>query len=572
MGLMDPKKFEQMEPYMKAAEEQRVVGLDVISLGEFLTPEQMTKLSLAELKALLYSPQQLFFKGTGYTEGIRRFSGFVEHLNLINEGKMVPADTWLARSMKGLTETEAGAKYVAWETVDYARLTDLQKVTRNLLAPFCTWHMWITHTRLRKTGMLLDPRVPLKQKASGAKGLVYAAMPYFLATIWNWMMYPEIEDKMSPYRRSGFHVISGKKDPYTGDPYIWSLGLPLEVQMNMMGLKGMLGIPSRYFASKIAAIREGHPEHAKPLLRCIEEWYVEEFAEGKWLRGVTGLQGPLSNTVLGTFAGKDLKTRRPIVPSGVNNEQEAQKHYYRWLAQNWLPPLNAYMADVRTGDIPRDPGKLLPQDARGFLDNIGLRELHHTFGIYQEDVNRGILQHAARATREAEGIQNKRLNELERAYATYVIDQTPEKLADYDKVLTRILTEKNTTVDLDVIGRRFKSPSFLHRLTQMQYDAISPADRAEKGKAARRLRAAEIVHNMFKAKPTTAQYPYWKERFDKYHDDQDVTDLLWYFLSLEDGGMEEELAKRGEGRSSVDTGQHLIPYVEDLANAVPEGG
>jgi len=171
-------------------------------------------------------------RGSAYRESIPRLAKFLMDADRIDRGEKVVVKS---TSIEGLTDIEAMGKASRTFTVDYGAVAPMfRDEVRGWMFPFATFYL--------KNFSNYKHRVinhPLET-------FVKTAIPYGALMLWNYTMFPDVEERLSDWWKYLPHLNTGFKTE-DGKDIIIAFSTPVEMAAAMIGLDRL---PDRLFQLK----------------------------------------------------------------------------------------------------------------------------------------------------------------------------------------------------------------------------------------------------------------------------------------------------------------------------------
>jgi hypothetical protein len=278
------------------------------------------------------NPFKLIERFSQYRESIPRLAKFLKDAERIDRGEKVVVKS---TSIKGMTPIEAMGKASRTFTVDYGAVSPMFKHNiRGWMFPFATFYLKNFSNYKERT------RHHLVETATKA------GVPFGALMLWNYTMFPEVEDDLSEWWKYLPHLNTGYKTD-DGKDIIIAFSTPVEMAAAMIGLDKL---PDR--------------------LRQIEQGKItyEEAAKGQlwdtalgFPRTMIDLINPFAKALQGVASNKDPWSGRQIVPDALWGDR-AERWPQTWAGQKLMSEfilrtiVTPYAQYVRTSRL-QEPGE-----------------------------------------------------------------------------------------------------------------------------------------------------------------------------------------------------------------------
>jgi hypothetical protein len=243
-------------------------------------------------------------------------------------------------------------------TVDYDKLTPEGKlILRDIALPFFTFYIqnfgnWFKYVK-RKPGNF------------AAKFMI----PLLAMTLWNWLRFPDEEEKLPVYYRVAPHIITGFKDK-DGKMIIWSMQTPVEMAFRIVGLD--------VFPDLVRQVASGKKTVDKAALELAKSVVL-----GPW-ETAKDLLTPLFKAPIEAFGNKSWFNGRPIVPREAKGTPDEWKYKLKYIIGQWFAPVGNWSRNARDNSIQKNLGSYLRKGPVDIPRAVGIR--HVSLG--QEQISR----------------------------------------------------------------------------------------------------------------------------------------------------------------------------------------
>jgi hypothetical protein len=289
-----------------------------------------------------------------------RFAKLMADLRRIERGEMPVAQMLDVKKLAGagMSTLEIAGKLAREVTVDYDKLTPEGKlILRDIALPFFTFYIqnfgnWFKYVK-RKPGNF------------AAKFMI----PLLAMTLWNWLRFPDEEEKLPVYYRVAPHIITGFKDK-DGKMIIWSMQTPVEMAFRIVGLD--------VFPDLVRQVASGKKTVDKAALELAKSVVL-----GPW-ETAKDLLTPLFKAPIEAFGNKSWFNGRPIVPREAKGTPDEWKYKLKYIIGQWFAPVGNWSRNARDNSIQKNLGSYLRKGPVDIPRAVGIR--HVSLG--QEQISR----------------------------------------------------------------------------------------------------------------------------------------------------------------------------------------
>lgn len=232
------KMIKDKDPGLKELLKQGVFSSEVYmySTGKFSSPK-LRELAGPAGKMAYYNPVSLYQRWRVYREAVPRIAA-----HLLNQERQQAGKTLKNRfavDVEGLLPEEAIAKIGRETMVDYNMLSKNTEAAKKFWFPFITWY-----TQNFKSYASMIAKKPLY-------GLARVFMPMAALTVWNRVMFPEVEKNLPDYWRENPHLVTGiqTKD---GGHVIIPIPFAGAIAASMVGLHTLPDTVARYMTGEMS--------------------------------------------------------------------------------------------------------------------------------------------------------------------------------------------------------------------------------------------------------------------------------------------------------------------------------
>ncbi|PKM82568.1 MAG: hypothetical protein CVU89_03445 [Firmicutes bacterium HGW-Firmicutes-14] len=402
MLLEARKMIKTNDPLLKDFLKQGVFSSEVYmyNVGKYSSPK-LRELAGPIGKAAYLNPVSLYQRWRVYREAAPRIAAHLLNYERMKAGK--PLKNRFAVDVKGLLPEEAVAKIGRETMVDYNMLSKNTEHAKKFWFPFITWY-----TQNFKSYAHMIAKKPVY-------GLARVFMPMAAVTVWNNVMFPDVEKNLPDYWRENPHLITGIQNS-EGGYYIVPIPFAGAIAASMVGLHTLPDTVARYMTGEM------------PLGEALKK-QGKDIAKGPvgaaWDLLTPFIRGPLE-----VARNKDWRGYS-IVPRELQGTPEALKIQGKHLLKSLVPPVSKGMQWVGEAErtekgIPSTPLPLRPFGARA-IDPEQLK---------QRQIQNLIYDYAG------EEMRNKVRYDFERAYLKYRKNKTPENRAKLDQAAQRLSKEQ----------------------------------------------------------------------------------------------------------------------------------
>jgi N12 class adenine-specific DNA methylase len=348
---------------INAAEELRVVESGISRKGGLPYDPVMKQLEPEKYIFKKLNPVSKYMELSDRRELAVRLAKLMADLKRIEKGEMPVAKYVDVKKLKesGLSDYEIAGKIAREFTVDYSKISPEAKgVLRNLLLPFFTFYIqnggnWAGYVKNHPGNFLLKFMIPAA-----------------LMAMWNWLRYPEEEEKLPQWHSVTPHLITGYKTP-DGKPIIVTFQTPVEEAFKLVGLDITMNLARQVLNGK-KSIDEAAKELGKNMIRAPFDNTWELF-------------NPFFKAAIEIAMNKNTFSDRPIVPERLKGTSEAKKMQTNYFLQQCLGPYAQYttaIRDLADGDIGLNAMKKYVGRQVDYKRILGIREVD----TEREQINR----------------------------------------------------------------------------------------------------------------------------------------------------------------------------------------
>jgi N12 class adenine-specific DNA methylase len=343
---------EQFKTVVEMAEKYRVAESGLMKNAGMPFHPQLKKLQPKRYALRRLNPFTKWNDLAERRELTPRFAKLMADIERINHGEMpVARYVDVARLVKaGMNVQEVAGKLAREVTVDYDKLTPEGKgFFRDIAMPFFTFYVenfgnWFKYVK-RNPGNF------------AAKFMV----PLLAMILWNWLRFPDEEDKLPPYYRVMPHIITGFKDK-DGKMIIWSMQTPVEMAARIAGLDTFPDLV-RQVVSKKKNAGEAAVELAKNV------------ALGPW-ETAKDLLTPLFKAPIEAYANKSMFNGRPIVPKQLQGTKAETAARWKYIIGQWFAPVGNWARNTKDDDgLRKNIGDYLTRGPVDIGRAIGIRHV-----------------------------------------------------------------------------------------------------------------------------------------------------------------------------------------------------
>ncbi|MGD9156315.1 MAG: hypothetical protein PVG90_12565, partial [Bacillota bacterium] len=290
-----------------------------------------------------------------------RFAKLMADMRRIERGEMPVAHFLDVGRLEaaGMSTLEIAGKLAREVTVDYDKLTpEGKKIFRDIIFPFFTFYIqnfgnWFKYVK-RKPGNF------------AAKFMI----PLLAMTLWNWLKFPDEEEKLPVYYRVAPHIITGFKDK-DGKMIIWSMQTPVEMAFRIVGLD--------VFPDLVRQVATGKMTAGKAALEL-----TKSVALGPW-ETAKDLLTPLFKAPIEVFGNKSWFNKRPVVPREAQKTPNEWKYQAKYISGQWVTPVGNWSRNTKDDTtIGQGLGSYLRKGPADIGRAVGIR--HVSLG--QEQISR----------------------------------------------------------------------------------------------------------------------------------------------------------------------------------------
>ena len=339
-----------------------------------------------------------------------RLAKMYADLKRIEQGEM-PKSTVMntkALNQNGMSTREIAGKLAREVTVDYHKMNgETQRVLRDLLFPMLAFYYgnfpnWFQYVK----------RSPLNLA-------IKILLPILIFTMWNWMKFREVEEKLPDYYRVMPHVITGWRDG-DGKPIIIALQTPFDMAAKMIGLDIVPDV-ARRIGSKEISWDEGLKEVGESI--GFSPW--QNFKD----QLTTFIKAPIEAAI-----NKSWFNGRKIVPERLIGTQYDQRLRTAHIVDSWISPKGTWSRNQEEGNIAESAKKYLTK---------GPVDLPRAFGVRHVDTGREQLNRFYDRFAELQAKRKEWKEELSQGKKVQFGEQA--KLQVYSKV-ARTFTDINKLI------------------------------------------------------------------------------------------------------------------------------
>jgi hypothetical protein len=379
------KMIKDKDPGLKELLKQGVFSSEVYmySTGKFSSPK-LRELAGPAGKMAYYNPVSLYQRWRVYREAVPRIAA-----HLLNQERQQAGKTLKNRfavDVEGLLPEEAIAKIGRETMVDYNMLSKNTEAAKKFFFPFITWY-----TQNFKSYASMVAKKPLY-------GLARVFMPMAALTVWNRVMFPEVEKNLPDYWRENPHLVTGiqTKD---GGHVIIPIPFSGAIAASMVGLHTVPDTVARYFSGELT-IGEALKKQGKDI--------ATGPAGAAWDLATPFARGPFE-----IARNKDWRGYT-IVPNELKGTPEALKLQVKHMAKSLIPPVSKGMQwmDEREYGTTNKPLPLRPFGGR-VVDPEQLKQRALENKIYEYT---------------SEEVRNTARYDFTEAYKRYKANPTPENI------------------------------------------------------------------------------------------------------------------------------------------------
>jgi hypothetical protein len=252
----------------------------------------------------------------------------------------------------GMSTAEIAGKLAREVTIDYHKMNgETQRVMRDLLFPMLAFYYgnfpnWFKYAK----------RSPLNLA-------VKILLPMLILTMWNWMKFREIEEKLPDYYRVMPHIITGWKDN-EGKPIIIAMQTPFDMAAKMIGLDIVPDV-ARRISNKEISWDEGIKEVG--ISMGFSPW--QDFKS----QLSTIIKAPIEASM-----NKSWFNGRKIVPERLIGTKHDIPTRLRYIVNQWVSPVGTWS---------RNQEENILEGAKKYVTR-GPADVPRAFGVRHVDIDR----------------------------------------------------------------------------------------------------------------------------------------------------------------------------------------
>jgi hypothetical protein len=414
-------------------------------------------------------------------------------------------------------------------------------VARDALTPFAVW----AFATAQNYNMMLRASVGLEgleRVGSAWKGWLTLALPPLLMQIWNEVMHPGAEEKMTAYQRSNPKVVLVDNWKGSGKPLVLVMQYPPNIALAMSGLPNVMEVIPRWLDGLVCTFHPGvadKPVKYKSLAECFTDYFANEWADWKFARPYLTQIHPFIKSALAAtgIMDRDPVTGKKIVPDTWADLSPGRKwdNYIGPYVYSQAAPAFANLSrGIDQGDIP-DNWESISEVADGDGIIKGYAEIalevsktmalvlggasfkKEGYGIYEVDsgqvlgvdLDRAALKRLG-ATGKAKDAERTRLKwEFMSAYADLKSRGDEKTQKKYEAVLAEI-KDPMSPLDMDTVRGWLDDMDFMVQVQERVYKQILPGEVGKKEASRKQLeymkRAQWLINDTKVAKKDLAYF------------------------------------------------------------------
>lgn len=405
------RMIKNKDPQLKEFLEKGVFSSEVYmyNVGKYSSPK-LRELAGPLGKAAYLNPVSLYQRWRVYREAAPRIAAHLLNTQRLQEGK--PLVNRFRVDVEGLLPEEAVAKIGRETMIDYNMLSKNTEHAKKFSLPFITWYAQNFSSYVN-----LVAKKPLY-------GLARVFMPMAALTVWNRVMFPEVEKNLPDYWRENPHLITGIQNS-EGGYYVIPVPFAGAIAASMVGLHTLPDTVARYITGE-TSLGEAFKKQGK------------DIAMGP-AGAAYDLATPFARGPFEIARNKDWRGFT-IVPRELEGTPEALKIRVKHLGKSLIPPISKGMQWVGEAEQAEKGNLTTPLYARPF----GAKALDPA-KQKQRDLESKIYEYTS------EEVRNKARYDFTEAYKRYKANPTPANLQGLKTTAARLSETqiKNIIDDLE---------------------------------------------------------------------------------------------------------------------------